>query len=275
MLVSSSSRSFASCVAPRMFASVEYAFSTDAPCGRPRASSHSLISRRPPSSSTNAVVEPRLVDAQVRVREQAVAVEALDVVALVRRAVAPDVDAVLGHRLHEQRPGDGAAERRRVEVAPARPSGCGTRRTAARRSPRGRAAPCSRRARRPRRRTAARAPGTASMSGSSYWPRSAVNAYGIGAVLAHPGERAARVEAAGEGDADALADRQRGEDRRPAARCRRSRGSLQPLRAELVGELARRSRGSRETSSTVFSPAIVPAMCGCRATSIACASALA
>ena len=48
------------------------------------------------------LVEPRLVDPQARVREQAIAVEALDVVALVRRPVAPDVDAVLGHRLHEQ-----------------------------------------------------------------------------------------------------------------------------------------------------------------------------
>ena len=62
------------------------------------------------------VVEPRLVDAQVRVDEQAVAVEALDVVALVGAAVAPDVDAVVLHRLHEQRAGDGAAERRGVEV---------------------------------------------------------------------------------------------------------------------------------------------------------------
>ena len=66
------------------------------------------------------VVEPRLVDAQVRVDEQAVAVEALDVVALVGGAVAPDVDAVVLHRPHEQRAGDGAAERRRVEVRAAR-----------------------------------------------------------------------------------------------------------------------------------------------------------
>ncbi len=53
MLVSSSSRSFASCVAPRRFASVEYAFSVELPCGRPRSASHSLISVRPPSSETN------------------------------------------------------------------------------------------------------------------------------------------------------------------------------------------------------------------------------
>jgi hypothetical protein len=61
-------------------------------------------------------VEPRLVDAQVLVREQAVAVEPLDVVALVRRAVTPDLDVVAGHRPHEQRPGDGATERGRIEV---------------------------------------------------------------------------------------------------------------------------------------------------------------
>src|SRR4029453_2943251 len=37
-----------------------------------------------------ALVEPRLVDAQARVGEEPVAVEALDVVALERAAVAPD-----------------------------------------------------------------------------------------------------------------------------------------------------------------------------------------
>ena len=61
-------------------------------------------------------VEPRLVDAQARVGHEAVAVEPLDVVALVGGAVAPDVDAVLLHGAHEQRAGDGAAERRGVEV---------------------------------------------------------------------------------------------------------------------------------------------------------------
>ncbi len=65
-------------------------------------------------------VEPRLVDPQVLVREQPVAIEALDVVAFVRRAVAPDLDAVLPHLVDEHRPGDRPSERRRVEVAPAR-----------------------------------------------------------------------------------------------------------------------------------------------------------
>ena len=62
------------------------------------------------------LVEPRLVDPQVRVHQQAVAVEALDVVALVGRSVTPHVDPVVGHRPHEQRAGDGAPERRGVEV---------------------------------------------------------------------------------------------------------------------------------------------------------------
>jgi hypothetical protein len=61
-------------------------------------------------------VEPGLVDAQVRVGEQAVAVEPLDVVALERRAVAPDVDPVLVHRPHQHRAGHRAPERGGVEV---------------------------------------------------------------------------------------------------------------------------------------------------------------
>ena len=65
------------------------------------------------------LVEPGLVDAQGRVGEQAVAVEALDVVALEGAAVAPDVDAVLLHRRDQHRAGDGAAERRGVEVGDA------------------------------------------------------------------------------------------------------------------------------------------------------------
>ena len=56
------------------------------------------------------LIEPGLVDAQVRVGEQAVAVEPLDVVALERAAVAPDVDVVFLHRDDEHRAGDGAAD---------------------------------------------------------------------------------------------------------------------------------------------------------------------
>src|SRR5207247_2450603 len=86
------------------------------------------------------------------------------------------------------------------------------------------------------------------------------------AALAHPGERAARVEPAGERDADPLADGERRED--------------DALRGSGDGHAAPRMRrrwsssascapvaGSRATSSTVFSPAIVPAMWEWRATS--------
>ena len=62
------------------------------------------------------LVEPGLVDAQRGIGEQAVAVEALDVVALEGAAVAPDVDVVFLHGDDEHRAGDGAADRRGVEV---------------------------------------------------------------------------------------------------------------------------------------------------------------
>ena len=61
-------------------------------------------------------VEPRLVDLEVRVGKKTVAVEALDVVALVRGSVTPDVDAVLTHGGDEHRARHGAAERSGVEV---------------------------------------------------------------------------------------------------------------------------------------------------------------
>ena len=91
-------------------------------------------------------------------------------------------------------------------------------------------------------------------------------------TLAHPGERTAGVEPAREGDPDPLADGQLRKDdaadelgdAHAALRCgRSSSASWAPV------------TGSRETSRTVFSPAIVPATCGWRARSIACASALA
>ncbi len=209
-------------------------------------------------------VEPRLVDAQVLVREQAVAVEALDVVALVRRAVAPDLDAELLHRVHEQRAGDGAAERRRVEVALAG-------RLHVERAALERGEPLARErvlAVDEHRVLGAVADG-ALRDGRDV---GLVRLAEIGgervrnsAVLAHPRERAARVEPAGEGDADVLADRERGEDHAtPRSMCPRiSSASFAPVVP------------SRAMSRTVFSPAIVPAMRGWCATSIACASGLA
>ena len=51
--VASSSSALASCVAPQMLASVEYAFSFGSRYGRLRDTRNSLISARPPRSSTN------------------------------------------------------------------------------------------------------------------------------------------------------------------------------------------------------------------------------
>ena len=119
MPVSSRSRSLASCVAPSMFESVEYAFSALMWYGeadlahvlRHLGAAAELVDER--------LIEPRLVDAQARVGEQSVAIEAFDVVALERAAVAPDVDVVFFHRADEHRAGDRAADRRGVEVGDA------------------------------------------------------------------------------------------------------------------------------------------------------------
>ena len=61
-------------------------------------------------------VEPRLVDSEVGVGEQAVAVETLDVVSFVGASVAPDADAVFGHGLDEEGSSYGAADGGGVEV---------------------------------------------------------------------------------------------------------------------------------------------------------------
>ncbi|MEY9477084.1 hypothetical protein ABH981_001297 [Bradyrhizobium ottawaense] len=77
------------------------------------------ISARPPELVDELLVEPGLVDLQAGIGEQAVAIEALDVVALEGRAVAPDVDAVFLHRRDQHRAGDGAAERGGIEIGDA------------------------------------------------------------------------------------------------------------------------------------------------------------
>ncbi len=64
-------------------------------------------------------VEPGLVDLEVGVDEEAVAVEALDVVAFEGGAVAPDVDVVFLHGGDEHGAGDGAADGGGVEVGDA------------------------------------------------------------------------------------------------------------------------------------------------------------
>ena len=114
--VPSSSSDLASCVAPQMLASVEYAFSFESRYGRP-ARSEPFAHLRPPAELVDEQrIEPRLVDPQRRVDEQPIAVEALDVVALVRRTVPPDIDPVGVHRADEQRAGHRPAERGGVEV---------------------------------------------------------------------------------------------------------------------------------------------------------------
>ena len=66
-----------------------------------------------------SLVQPRLINFQRGVGQQAVAVEALDVIALERRAVAPDVHIVLLHGADQHGAGHGAAQRRGVEVGDA------------------------------------------------------------------------------------------------------------------------------------------------------------
>ena len=145
---------------------------------------------------------------RLRVDEQPVAVEALDVVALVGAAVAPDVDAVVVHRLHEQRAGDGAAERRGVEVRLA--GGGDVERTALQRDEAlvdelGAAV------------DEAGLLGAVLLGPVGHAGEvglvvlAEVGGVGVGdrTLLAHPRDGGRRVEPAGERDADPLADRQR------------------------------------------------------------------
>ena len=154
-----------------------------------------------------AGVQPRLVDPQARVGEQAVPVEPLDVVALEGGAVAPDLHVVLEHRPHQQRARDGPAERGGVEIGP-------TTRTDVE-SPAGQsgeplldqggAAVDQPRGLRAVRGGAARHRGDVGLVVLA-------DVGGIGArhgtLLAHPRDRYRGVETAGEGDADAFADGQ-------------------------------------------------------------------
>jgi hypothetical protein len=150
------------------------------------------------------LVQPGFVDLQARVGQQAVAVEALDVVALEGAAVAPDVDVVVLHRGHQHGAGHGAAQRRGVEVGDA---GGGDVEGAA--LQRGDALGGQLRGSRPggpfRRRTASPC---AESRRSRLVGLAQVGGVGVGnrALVAHPVQRGAGVESAGEGDADLLAD---------------------------------------------------------------------
>ena len=193
------------------------------------------------------LVEPRLVDPQRRVDEQPVAVEALDVVALVGAAVAPDVDAVVVHRPHQQRPGDGPAQRRRVEV-----------RLAGRRD-----------VERPalqRHQALADQLGAAVDDAGRLGPvlpgplghalevglvgLTEVGGVGVGdrALVAHPGHRRRRVEATGEGDADPFTDGQRRQDFAHRRRSYRPTARWAAVPAATVGARSGRGRRGRRRS---------------------------
>jgi hypothetical protein len=149
------------------------------------------------------LVQPGLVDLQRRVGQQAVAVEALDVVALEGAAIAPDVDVVLLHGGHQHGAGDGAADRGGVEVGDA-----GGRDVEGAALHRGNAFGGQ----------LAAAVDQARLLGAVFHGLARdfvvvglvglaqVGGVGIGdgAFLAHPQQRGAGVQAAGEGDADLL-----------------------------------------------------------------------
>src|SRR3546814_12692954 len=62
------------------------------------------------------IVQPRLVNAKRRIHQQAVTIKTLDVVTLEGAAIAPDVDVVFLHRGDQHGAGDGAADRRGIEI---------------------------------------------------------------------------------------------------------------------------------------------------------------
>ena len=158
-----------------------------------------------------AGVEPGLVDPQRGVGEQAVAVEPLDVVALEGGAVAPDLHVVLEHGAHQERAGDRPPERGGVEVGAA--AGLDVEGAAGQ----GREALFDQGG------LAVDQPGDfgavgLGAAGHRVDLRLVVLAdvggvrAGHRALLAHPGDRHGGVEASGEGDADAFADGERGEN---------------------------------------------------------------
>src|SRR5262249_32713775 len=216
------------------------------------------------------VIEPRLIDAEAGVREQPVAEEALDVVALVGRAVTPDLDTVLAHGAYEQRARDRATEGRGVEVAP--PCGLDVE-----------GAALERRQAFARERVFAVDEESllrAVLLGLARKGRDVrlvvlaqVGRERIrhGTLLAHPRDCAASVEAAGEGESDTLANRHGGEDDVTV----RDRHSSVSRWWRSSSSSSRPAMPSRGATKIVFSPAIVPATSARAASSIASASGVA
>ena len=198
-------------------------------------------------------VQPRLVDPQLRVGQQAVAVEPLDVVALVGGAVAPDPDVVLAHGAHQHGAGDGASDRGGVEVgasAGADVEGAADQRDQALLD-HGRAAVDH---------AGQLGAVLAGAAGDGSDVRLVVLAEvsgvgaGNGTLLAHPGDGHGRVQASGEGEADAFADGKFGEDlghggdligpaRRPCPHPSRWAATARHCRARQLAEGQPRRRG--------------------------------
>ena len=174
-----------------------------------------------PELRDELAVQPGLVDPQVGVGEQAVAVEPLDVVALERRPVAPDGHVVVAHRADEQRADHGPAERGGVEVGlPGRADVEGAARQCGQTflDQRGAAVDHPR---------LLRPVGEAAVGDGAevrFVVLRDVRGVGVGdgAVLAHPGDRDGRVQASRERDPDPLAYRELAEDLRHAASLRRT-----------------------------------------------------
>ena len=164
-------------------------------------------------------IEPRLVDAQAAVDEQPVAVEALDVVALVGGAVAPHVDAVVAHRPHQQRAGDRPPERRGVEVRLA--GGRDVERAALQRD-QALAHELGAAVDEPRLLGAVQLGAIGHTGQVGLVGLAEVGGVGVGdrALLAHPRDGGRGVETAGERDAHPLADGQRRQDLRRSTRHR-------------------------------------------------------
>ncbi|CZU89875.1 Uncharacterised protein [Enterobacter cloacae] len=64
-------------------------------------------------------VQPRLVDLQLGVGQQAITIETLDIVTFIGATVTPNVDAVFFHRRNQHGAGDRTAQRGGVEIGQA------------------------------------------------------------------------------------------------------------------------------------------------------------
>ena len=154
-------------------------------------------------------IKPRLVDPQSRVGQQAIAIEALDVIALEGRTITPDVDTVFMHCPHQQGASHRTAQRGGVEI-------CATTRTNVEGTTRQRSQTLFDQLRAAVNRASNlgavlhRTRRYAGDVGLVVLPDVCGVGAGNGTPVAHPGNGHGRVQPAGEGDADTLPDRQGG-----------------------------------------------------------------